>query len=151
MTLIHSLIEVRRTLKAPPARVFAAWQDTRALEQWSSPGDDGWTAGVTDHAFEVGGLKRIVFGPPGEEPYVEESRYLDIVRDAYIINSERILKGPVLISASLITLEFAAAAGGCDLFVTDQITLLSPTDDPENRRRGWGEVLGKLQGFVETA
>lgn len=151
MTLIHSTIELRRTLKAPPSRVFAAWQDTGALVQWCSPGDDGWSAGVAEHAFEIGGLKRLVFGPPGEEPYVEESRYLDILRDAHIINSERILKGPLLISASLITLTFSTVPGGCELLVTDQITLLSPGDDPENRRRGWGEVLDKLMRFVERA
>ncbi len=149
MTLIHETIQLTRTLGASVEDVFAAWQSTEALQQWCCPGDNGWSGAVEEHAFEVGGTKRIVFGPEGEEPYIEDSRYLDIVPGTHIINSERISKSHTLISASIISLEFSEQRDGCQLVVTDKLTLLNEQDSPEDRRGGWGEVLEKLEGYLK--
>jgi uncharacterized protein YndB with AHSA1/START domain len=149
MTLIHDTISLRRKLTAPVARVFDAWRDTAQLEAWCSPGDESWTGRVEVNEFSVGGIKRIVFGPAGQAPYVEESRYLDIVPESHIINSERILAGDgALLSVSVITLEFVGNGAGCELHVTDQITMLAAGDTVDQRRDGWGEVLDKLVQFV---
>lgn len=149
MTLLHETISIRRKLSASPARIFDAWRDTNQLAQWCTPGDGTWTCRVETHDFAVGGGKRIAFGPKGQPPYVEEARYLDIAESRHIINSERILGGDgKLISTSLITLEFLKAGAGCELIVTDQITLLDASDTPENRRRGWGEVMESLSAFL---
>jgi uncharacterized protein YndB with AHSA1/START domain len=151
MTLTHATISLDRQLNAPVERVFAAWRETAALDDWCCPGDGGWTGHVDAHEFAVGGEKRIIFGPEGATPYVERSRYLDILPDRHIINSERITKGEELISASKIALEFTPTDSGCTLTVTDQLTLLSEEDNPEQRRGGWIEVLDKLQAFVAAA
>lgn len=152
MTLLHDTITIRQKFSVPPSRVFDAWRDTRQLAQWSTPGDGTWTCRVDMHEFAVGGGKRIAFGPKGQPPYVEDAHYLDIVEGRHIINSERILAGDgKLISTSLITLEFLAAGAGCELVVSDQITLLDASDTPDNRRRGWGEVMSGLSGFLGRA
>lgn len=152
MTLLHDTITFRRKFSASPARTFDAWRDTSQLAQWSTPGDGSWICRVEAHDFAVGGGKRIAFGPKGQPPYVEEARYLDIAENRHIINSERILGGDgKLISTSLITLEFAESGAGCELVVTDQITLLDASDTPKNRRRGWGEVMTNLTEFLTRA
>ena len=149
MTLVHDTITIRRTVAAPVSAVFQAWSDTRQLEAWCYPGDGQWTSRVEGHEFTVGGAKRIAFGPIGEAPYREDSRYLDIAPDRHLINSERVLAGDGrLISTSLITVEFLDAAPGCELIVTDQITLLDANDSPEQRRIGWNEVLDRLAPFL---
>jgi len=148
MTLTHDTIRLNRAFDAPVSRVFAAWVQTEALEDWCTPGDDNWSSHVRAHDFRVGGEKTITFGPTGETPYVEQSHYLDIAADRHIINSERILRGEELISVSKIILEFAGAGTGCRLSVTDQITLLTDGDSPEQRRTGWGEVLDRLQVYL---
>lgn len=146
--LIHDTIRHERLFDAPVGRVFEAWRSSAALAQWSCPGDDGWSGHVEANDFRVGGEKRVRFGPDGEPPFHEESRYLAIAPDAHIVNSERILRGDTLISTSLISLEFETAGEGCRLAVTDQITLFDAADMPEQRREGWGEVLDKLAGYL---
>lgn len=149
MTLIHDTIVVRRGLDMPVCDIFRAWQDTSQLEAWCYPGNANWTSRIEAHDFVVGGVKRAVFGPEGEVPYVEESCYLDIRAGRHIINSERIWASDGrLISASLISVEFAKTAKGCELVVSDQITLLDDNDTPEQRRAGWNEVLDRLEPFL---
>jgi uncharacterized protein YndB with AHSA1/START domain len=146
MTLVHDSIIVRRRLKAPVGDVFRAWQDTRQLEAWCYPGNAEWTSHIEVHDFTTGGTKHAVFGPKGDSPYREESRYLDIRVNQHIINSERILAGDGrLISTSLVSVEFVATGEGCELVVSDQITLLDASDTPEQRRAGWNEVLDRLE------
>lgn len=140
----HATIELERTFEAPVARVFAAWEDTEALARWCCPGDESWTSQVIENDFRVDGLKRITFGPPGETPYREVTRYLNIVRDSRLICVETILRGDRFLSASIITLEFAPVGDGTLFSVTDQLTLVDPADKPEARQSGWGEVLQKL-------
>ncbi len=150
MTLVHDTIIVRRVLDASIGDAFRAWQETDQLEAWCYPGDANWTSRIEAHDFVVGGMKRAVFGPEGEAPYREESQYLDIRAGQHIINSERILAGDGrLISTSLIAVEFIEAADGCELVVSDQITLLDDADTAEQRRAGWNEVLNRLQPFLQ--
>jgi len=143
--LQHDIIVVTRQFKAAPARVFAAWEDTRALERWSSPGDDTWTGTVKEHAFRADGLKIVTFGPRGEPPYTERTRYIEIVPNERIICAETMLHEGQMISASLMSMLFTPAGRGTDFRVTDQITLIDNADSPEARRGGWGEVMVKLE------
>ena len=152
MMLLHDTIIVRRELAIPVGEVFRAWQDTGQLEAWCYPGDANWTSRIEAHEFTIGGVKQAVFGPKGAAPYREESRYLDIRHDRHIINSERILSGEGhLISASLVAIEFVETVKGCELVVSDQITLLDEADNAEQRRDGWNEVLDRLEPFLQRA
>jgi uncharacterized protein YndB with AHSA1/START domain len=151
MTLVHDTIIVRRNVGAPVGEVFQAWAETSQLEAWCYPGDASWASRVEGHAFVVGGAKTVSFGPMGDPPYQEDARYLDIRPNRHLINSERILAGDGrLISTSLITVEFITVASGCELVITDQITLIDANDTPEQRRAGWNEVLDRLHPFLAS-
>lgn len=149
MTLTHDTITIRRDFSIPVGEVFRAWRETGDLEAWAYPGDDRWSSRIEHHDFTIGGLKQALFGPKGDAPYREESRYLDIRYNRHIINSERILSGDGrLISTSLVSIEFVETSDGCELLVSDQITLLDEADTSEQRRAGWNEVLERLELFL---
>lgn len=150
MTLVHDTIITKRNFAIPVGKIFRAWQDTGQLEAWCYPGDASWTSRIEAHEFAIGGMKQAVFGSVGNLPYREESRYLDIRVNRHIINSERILAGDGrLISTSLVSIEFVEIGNGCELTVSDQITLLDEADTPEQRRAGWKEVLDRLEPFLQ--
>jgi uncharacterized protein YndB with AHSA1/START domain len=140
----HDTVVVRRTFEASAARVFAAWEDSAVLQRWCYPGDEQWESRLEENDFRVGGRKRSTFGPPGDEPYVENSCYLDIVPGRRLILTETIQQGDRRISTSQITVELAQSGARTELEVTDQIALLDGSDTGEARERGWGEVLERL-------
>lgn len=41
-TVQHATIVVERSLRATPARVFAAWASPDERRHWDVPGDDSW-------------------------------------------------------------------------------------------------------------
>lgn len=141
----HDMVTAERSFSAPVSRLFAAWQDTEALERWCCPGES-WQGKVEAHDFQVGGVKRIRFGQPGEIEYFEDSRYIDITAGERIIHFQTMSENGIRIAASVVTLEFAENGTGSTLSVTDQLTLIDTTHAPEGRRDGWSEVLDKLGG-----
>lgn len=141
----HGTIEVERRFRGPLSRLYQAWTDDEALARWCCPGDAGWSATVLQHDLAVGGIKRLTFGPAGEPPYEEVTRYLSIAPHEHLVCAETILRGAAVVSCSLITLAFAEAANGSHLDVTDQITLFDNRDTPDARRAGWGEVMARLE------
>ena len=145
----HHTVVVRRSYDAPVDRVFHAWQDSAALQVWYVPGDDGWTSKVLEHDFRVGGVKRLQFGPPGEN-FFEDCRYEDIVRDVRLCYVMTIARGDVRITTSMVTVEFFARGGRTELIVTDQLVVLAAGDTAEDRERGWGETLDKLTPYLRT-
>jgi uncharacterized protein YndB with AHSA1/START domain len=145
---VHDTVVVRRTVAAPPGRVFQAWSDAAALERWYVPGDGTWSSKILAHDFRPGGVKRLEFGPPGETPYVEDCRYEDIVPERRICFVMTILRGRTPITTSLVTVELFAHGARTDVVVTDQIAILDGGDSAAGRERGWGETLDKLLGEV---
>jgi uncharacterized protein YndB with AHSA1/START domain len=55
-------VRTERTLRVPPAEVFAAWTDPDRLSQWWGP--PGYSVDRIDADLRVGGAYRIVMRPP---------------------------------------------------------------------------------------
>ena len=53
----HAALTIERQLKAPPARVFAAWADPTAKRQWFACHDE-WVPLEYNLDFHVGGAER---------------------------------------------------------------------------------------------
>ena len=144
----HELIEIERVLDAPVATVFAAWRDADALARWYLPGDERWTSELSTHDFRDGGTNEISFGPRGETPWTESSRYEAIVEDELIVYTMTVARAGVPQTASLVTIQLAAQAGGTKLAMTEQFTAIDGRDSAHDRARGWGEVLDRLEREV---
>jgi uncharacterized protein YndB with AHSA1/START domain len=143
VTTVHDTVVVQRSYAAPAARVFGAWSDAAALARWYVPGDGTWCSKILAHDFRRGGLKKLEFGPPGEQ-YTEDCRYEDIVEDRRICFAMTILRGGTPLTTSMVTVELFERGARTELRVTDQIAILDGADTAAGRERGWGETLDKL-------
>jgi uncharacterized protein YndB with AHSA1/START domain len=143
-TVVHDTVELRRHLKAKPARVFRAWKDEAEFAAWNVPGDESWRVKSLEHDFRVGGRRLCTFGRDGSPQFSEDCRYEDIVENERICYSMTISRDRTRITCSIVTVECLAEGQGTELVLTDQIAILDAAETPDDRRRGWGESLDKL-------
>lgn len=146
MTIAHRTFTVERRLKAPRAKVFAAWQGG-SLAKWYVPGGLGRES---VNEFRVGGLQRAVFGPEGGPVFRGEARYEDIVENERIVTAGSMHMNDVRASTTLCTIELVDDGEGTRLILTDQ-TAYYMGDYSASRREGWDKILGALEAFVEAA
>jgi uncharacterized protein YndB with AHSA1/START domain len=133
----HGTFTVTRTYPAPPARVFAAWssQESKA----------GWFGGPDyELDFRVGGSEVNRGGPPGGPIFTYKATYQDIVPDERIVYGYVMDADGALVSVSVTTVEFTAAASGTMLTFTEQGVFLDGGDTPAIREKGTGELLDAL-------
>lgn len=144
MTIPHASFIVERRLKAPRARVFAAWKDL-SLAQWYVPGGQ-MIESVNE--FHVGGVQRTVFGPQGGPVFRGEGRYEDIVEDERIVTAGSMHMNDVRASTTLCTIEFLDEGDGTRLVLTDQ-TAYYMGDYSASRREGWDKILVSLEAWLK--
>ena len=76
--------------------------------------------------------------------FTYEASYEDIVPAERIVYGYTMQADGTLISVSVTTVEFAAAAGGTTLTFTEQGVFLDGGDTPAVREKGTGELLDAL-------
>jgi uncharacterized protein YndB with AHSA1/START domain len=142
----HGTIRLERRYKAVPARVFAAWAEPKARAQWDVPGR--WVIAEQTFDFREGGRELKRFGPKGDEHFVTDKRYLDIVPERRIVFGYSMTSRGTPISVSLTTVEISAApsSGGksTHLLLTEQIAFLDGNDNAANREEGLASMLDKI-------
>jgi uncharacterized protein YndB with AHSA1/START domain len=144
-SVVHSTFTLDRTYHQPPARVFAAWADPGLKARWFGGGTDEAPFDL-DMDFRVGGHET-----DRGEPDAYQARYHDIVPDERIVFSYDLTLGGSLVSVSLASVEFRAAAGGSgtQLTYTEHGAFLDGHDDPELRKNGTGGMLDELGRWLE--
>jgi uncharacterized protein YndB with AHSA1/START domain len=139
----HATFAVERSYDASPARVFAAWASPEAKSRWFlEPG------GEFELDFRVGGREFSRGGLPDGTVYTFEGRYQDIVPDERIVYSYEMHLDDKRISVSLATIEFAPAADGTRLTLTEQGAYLDDFDDPSLRETGTRGLLETLGAYL---
>ena len=132
---------LRRIYDVPADRVFRAWTDPVELERWNSP-HDGWSLKVLELDLRVGGHYRAAFGPPGEEPYIEDDVYLEITRPKRLVFTETISRGGMVLQQTSCTVEFIDRGGRTEVVVTDR------GPGAEVHRGGWSHALDRLGALL---
>ena len=131
-------LEIRRTVPAPPDRVFAAWTDAILLARWMSP---------VGHALveadpRPGGRLRVVMVGEGREiEHVGE--FLEVEpphRLSFTWSSPYTGDRP-----SRVTVELAATQGGTDLTLRHERL---PAGAASSHREGWGSMMERLAGLL---
>ncbi len=141
---------VDRQFAAPPSRVFQAWSRAEELKIWAAPAP-GWGFDIRHFDFRIGGTAQVHFGPPGDAPYVDSTRYDDIIPDRRIVTAYAITKGEVRISSSISCLEFSADGAGTRLRITETGVFLDGQDSAEGRKGGVAQQMEQLALFIAAA
>jgi uncharacterized protein YndB with AHSA1/START domain len=152
-SVIHDTFTIERTYPAAPGRVFAAFASQEAKATWGgtgSPEPAPDEPGVSEFDFRVGGRER--FGNLYQGvTYRFDARYYDIVPDQRIVYAYEMYADDARISVSVATVEFAKAAEGTRLTLTEQGVYLDGLDGaeaPSLRRGGTEGMLDGLTGYL---
>lgn len=149
----HSTIHIDHFYPSAPAKVFAAFADPAAKRRWFAE-SEGFIVDSFEMDFSVGGDEHasFQFAPgtpmPAGTTCENHTRYFDIVRDCRIVIGYSMTVGGARISASLATFEFLEEKGGTRLGFTEQATFFEHADGPEQREKGWRDLLDRLANEI---
>jgi len=143
-TVQHATFVVEHVYDAPVERVFAAWADPRAKEQWFV-GPDEWVAAPLKLDFRVGGRETISGGPKGGPVHSYDAQYRDIVPNERIVTTYEMHMDDKLTSVSVATIEFTSKGDGTLLVMTESGAFLDDADNVESREEGTRGLLDALE------
>jgi uncharacterized protein YndB with AHSA1/START domain len=134
----HTTFVIDRDYEAPAARVFAAWAQKTAKEQWFGTPD-----AEHDLDFREGGREHLLVVGNGSR-YTYDALYEDIVPDERIVFTYTMHRDGNRMSVSVTTVELTESDAGTHLRYTEQGVFLDGEDTPEAREHGTAEMLDKL-------
>ena len=145
----HATFCLERTLKAPPARVFAAFTDPQAKDRWFSMMD---VLQVLGREFDVrpGGREWLKGRWPSGSVSEFDARYFDVVPGERLVYAYEMHIDGVKISVSLATIEIAPAGAGARLTITEQGVFLDGYEDNGSREHGTNLLVDRLVASLET-
>lgn len=145
--IIHGMFTVEHNFRAPPARVFRAWTSPEEMRLWAAPAE-GWDFTVERFDFRPGGTAVLRFGPKGEEPFQDLTRFDDIRGQDRIVTAYAISRGDLRISSSVSSVEFLADGGGTRLRITESGAYLDGHDSPRIREGGVQQQVAQLAALL---
>jgi uncharacterized protein YndB with AHSA1/START domain len=138
------VLEIRRTLAALPAEVFAAFTEPEALARWWGPA--GFTVGSLEFRARPGERYRIEMQPPEGDPFYITGAFREVeapVRLAYTFVYEDPDPDDV---ETVVDLSFVGRGG------ETEVTLTQGPFKTEARRElhrdGWGDSFDKLERLI---
>ncbi len=136
-------LSIRRTIKASPEAVFAAWLDPATITRFMAGGaDQTVTEARTDP--RVGGSFRIVM--TSDKEIAHQGIYKDLVPHSLIRFT---WESPYSPADSEVTIRLSPAAEGTELELT-QVKFLSE-GARDGHKGGWTVILGRLATTLEAA
>jgi uncharacterized protein YndB with AHSA1/START domain/predicted enzyme related to lactoylglutathione lyase len=144
-----SALVIRRVLKAPRERVFAAWTQPDTLRRWLAPGE----MHVAELNFDarVGGAYRIAMLTPDGEPFVVHGAVRELRAPERLSmtwqweNDEGVPEG----NETILTLDFYDRDGDTELVLMHEN--LTDAESRERHEHGWNDILDKLPGLLDGA
>lgn len=137
-SIAHGTFVLERNYPASPSRVFRAWADPEIKKRWFGDG-----SAPSEFNFSEGGRELVKSGS-GEQEFVFDVRYQDIVEDNRIIYTYYMIMGGQRISVSVAAIELFAEGSGTRMTVTEHGCFLDGLDNMEQRKRGTGDLLDAL-------
>lgn len=148
-------VSLRRTIPAPPSRVYRAWLDPRMVRRWMAP---GFTAKKVEVDERVGGRFSVWHAGPEGDVGGFEAEILELLPDRRIVfrwafvGPQR-LAGPVY--DTRLTVTFEDAPGGATTLTLLNERVDEVAADPLLAEKveagweaGWAFVLDKLASVV---
>lgn len=137
-------LEIKRLIKAPRDRVYAAWTDPEQLKQWFGP-ENVRTRNLVAETRVGGKFRWDLTSPEGEEMTVE-GKYCELQPGRKIVFTWRWQDDEAWENNdSIVTIELSDAAGGTELRLLHE--QLPSEQSRDNHNEGWNSLLNKLENF----
>jgi uncharacterized protein YndB with AHSA1/START domain len=137
VSVVPSLTLVRR-LKAPPAKVYAAWTRPELLARWFGPHHT--SAETVELEARVGGRFRVVLREDNGERHEVSGTYAEVEPERRLVFSWSWVSTPERVSRVTVTLR-PIAEGTEVTLVHDRF---ADAETATRHRRGWTESLERL-------
>lgn len=146
--VIHNTFVIERSYPASLERVFAAFSDAAKKRRWYAEGESH-AVETFEMDFRVGGVERTAYRMNDKTPFpgvvlATEGSFQDIIPGRRVVIASTMTLGERRISSSLVTIELAATAQGCDLICTHQAVYFEGADGPQMREGGWRALFDRL-------
>jgi uncharacterized protein YndB with AHSA1/START domain len=142
---VRPSLTLKRRLKAPPAKVFAAWTDPEKIKRWMGPGEIVTQRAEADP--RVGGRYRIEMHSPNGEPHNVGGVYREIVANEKLVFTWAWDVAPSdEPHESLVTVLLKADGDGTLLTLTHE--KLFDEKSRDGHQHGWMGALDKLEKLV---
>jgi len=138
-------LTIKRHLKAPPAKVYAAWTDPEKVKGWMGPGEVKAKSAESD--LRVGGRYRWVMVAPSGQELDVRGVYREIVPNEKLVFTWSWLSAPE--RESLVTVLLKPDGDGTLLTLTHEQFFDEDACDQHNN--GWNGALDKMEKFVAGA
>jgi uncharacterized protein YndB with AHSA1/START domain len=142
--VVHDTFTLKRTVSAPPPRVFEALANPEIKAKWFA-GGPSWSQKKRSMDFRVGGREEVSGVHANGITSLFEALYLDIVPAARIVYVYEMTVGGRKISSSLATFQlFAEGNGKTRVVLTEQGAYF---DDPDMKEYAPnGQAASRLEG-----
>jgi uncharacterized protein YndB with AHSA1/START domain len=137
-------LTLKRRLKAPPAKVFAAWTDPEKVKSWMGPG--GVTPVHAENDARVGGRYRWVMKSPDGEIHDVGGVYREVIANEKLVFTWAWKSTPE--RESVVTVLLKPDGDGTLLTLTHEQFFDEDTRD--RHQGGWVGSLDKLETFVAS-
>jgi uncharacterized protein YndB with AHSA1/START domain len=138
-TAVKPSLTLKRRLKAPPAKVFAAWTDPEKVKRWIGPGEVKAVNAECDP--RVGGHYRWRMQNAAGEPHNVGGTYREVVANEKLVFTWAWEGTPE--NESVVTVVFKPDGDGTLITVTHE---QFANEDARNRHQGgWNGALDKLE------
>jgi len=146
--LTYDTFRIERTLRANRERAYRAWSDHDKKAKWFV-GPSGWVQLRREQDFSVGGTE-IVVGKHGDR-FTSGffATYQDIQPLERIVYSYRMFVDEVLLSVSLVTVEFHDKGAGSLMVFTEQGVYFADAKAAASRQHGSNFLMDNVARFVD--
>ena len=137
-------LKIKRFIKAPRERVFAAWTDPDQLKEWFGPEHVRTRSLIADP--QAGGKFQWELTSPDGEELTVIGEYQEVVPNQKIVFIWQWQDDDDWVTDSVVTVELTDAEGGTDLCLTH---VRLPNENSRNgHTKGWNSSLDKLEKWL---
>ena len=143
----HNTFVLEKSYPHAAPRVWAAFATAEKKKRWFAEGDHELKEYTLE--FKVGGAERLHYRfkeghPIAGMEILNEGVYLDIDPEQRIVSAATMRLGGKTVSATLLTVEFAATAAGTTVTLTHQGAFIDWADGAKMIEMGWKALLEKV-------
>ena len=136
-------LTIKRHLKAPAEKVFAAWTRPEALKRWFAPSAE-LAVPLAEADVRVGGRYRIIMRKADGEEHRVGGVYREIVSGRKLVFTWAWESTPD--RESLVTVEFKPSGNGTELIVTHE--QFADTEARDKHQQGWNGCIERFGRYL---